>query len=278
MASGEEQAETPFTGISAPVPDMSVFKTVNTRNKKLAVAFAEEAIDEAAVHLGPRIVFFCDGGTDPRRPILGSGITYRELPSHSRGWVDFAFALLGSNDSGLAELVGVNCALSIALEEKKRRRGEAREFPKVLVFTDSMNVITWTEHLLDARPSACNRLDNPAFKDLSRHLSRLASRKILVEFHWVKGHAGASGNRRADRLARLAVRWSVTRARRPRADQGYEITLTPHTLPETWSVEVPVPKKRKRREMEEEDKGLQGQHGEEQEEGKSPDTKRAKTE
>ncbi|RYP59391.1 hypothetical protein DL770_010204 [Monosporascus sp. CRB-9-2] len=278
MTSGEEQTRESSTGISAPVPDTSVFRAVNTRDKKLAVSFAEEAIDEAAVHLGPQIVFFSDGGIDPRRPVLGSGVTYREFPNHSSGWVDFAFALFGSNDSGLAELVGVNCALSIALEEKKRRRGKVRGFPKVLVFTDSMNVITWTEHLLDARSSACNRLDNPAFKDLARHLSRLASRKIPVEFHWVKGHAGASGNHRADRLARLAVRWSLKQARRPRADQGYEITLAPHTLPETWSLEVPMPRKRKRREMKAEDEELQGQHGQEQEEGESPDTKRAQTE
>ncbi|RYP46208.1 hypothetical protein DL768_007527 [Monosporascus sp. mg162] len=240
MTSGEEQAGTPSTRISAPVPYMSVFKTVNIRDKKLAVSFAEEAIDEAAVHLGPRIVFFSDGGTDPRRPILGSGVTYKEFLSHSSSWVDFAFALFGSNDSGLAELIGVNCALSVALEERKKHRGAAREFPKVLVFTDSMNVITWTEHL----------------------------RKIPVEFHWVKGHAGAWGNHRADRLARLAVRWSLRQTRMPRADQGYEIILTLHMLPETWSVEVPVPKKRKHGEMKAEDKGLQGQHGEEQEEGK----------
>ncbi|RYP20113.1 hypothetical protein DL767_009530 [Monosporascus sp. MG133] len=199
------------------------------------------------------------------------------MTSDSPSWVDFAYGVFGSDDSSVAELIAVNCAISTILKEKKKR-GKAQVLPQSFIFTDSKHVLWQIGSLLEAKSNPSNRLWNPAIKTLARNLSRLATRGISVEFRWVKGHAGVRGNTRADRLAALGVRWCLAHLQRSKAYKDNEAILTPHTLPED-DQERPGLKKRKAQKIEAEDEEMlreAGEVAEEQRVGKRR-AKRVKT-
>lgn len=223
-------------------------------------------MDTAAIHLGPRMVLSTDGSANDHCLIVGARVTYKEYNGAFSPWTDLAFAATGSRGSGTAEHLAMNRALSVVVEKTRGRRGAIGRLPSVFIYTDSRHVIRLMFDFLQGRSKVCDRCADPEYKALARHLAILVSRRVSVKVIWVKGHKEVIGNNRADRLAALAVRWALTQ---PGLEQGYKVTLSPETLPETWSL-PPVQESSKATKRKREG------GGDESEENEKPSSKRVR--
>lgn len=251
-----------------------------------------QVLNDDAVHLGPRMVIFTDGGAKleecNQEVILSSAVTYKEYTGSTfTPWKDMTYTTtVAKANSCLAEHLAVNEALSVVLKEKRKRRGLGT-FPKVFIFTDSRHTIHTIYDFLEAKEKSCNNLGEPAYKSLARSLAILTNLRISVHVIWVRGHSGIKGNERADTLSTHALTWGLWRACWIKPAEGYHLIPTPWKLPEDWKTKTEEDDKHlalsqgmsrtakrrhaRRKEMEPSDDDAEGSSG-----TQSPGRKRAK--
>ena len=182
----------------------------------------KSASNPDATGLGHRIVYFTDGSLNNDKKTGGAGIAFKHFPVEiSPGatfeWIEHRVAVGGIQEIKDAEMLAICEALKLAVSEIKSNRSltqpnqlEPRSKPRILVFTDSSSCLEILEPYLRAKlKNRENELPylHPIFVGLLQCLSVLVSWDIEVGFHWVKGHSGLDGNRRADKLARESAQW-----------------------------------------------------------------------
>ena len=206
-------APTISTEPSRPTPAY----TVTIREKGIAELFATQVTSLTRPDLGPRLAFFCDGSWKTGSSLAGAGISYyKRCLDDGRQRVEAAYAAENYFDSLQAEFLGAATALRIALDEATTVRSATMTYPTIYLFTDSVSVLEWLKTFITERKPRGGKTDvekhakllSLASKELARLLCLFANKNIPLEFHWVKGHSGVQGNRRADRLAGLARKWA----------------------------------------------------------------------
>ncbi|KAI1073740.1 hypothetical protein F5B20DRAFT_597255 [Whalleya microplaca] len=102
--------------VMAPDFDVSRFKVI-IEDREDARSFVDKVMDEDVDDKWPRIVFFTDGSARHDVMLSGAGITYTIRDGRPSPWADSSIAITGDGGSIIAELVGVNSAIGIAIKE-----------------------------------------------------------------------------------------------------------------------------------------------------------------
>ncbi|RYP15311.1 hypothetical protein DL765_005792 [Monosporascus sp. GIB2] len=262
-----DRSEPRSIGAASHVSDKTELKVV-IKDPIEAKKFAVEAIDEDSTHLGPRLVFFTDGSLTHRGNVGGAGITYRRCTHGTSKWIDESFAVVGATTPCQAELIAVDSAVSIALQEMEVIHRCAFEYSdkkqpamSIFIITDSQSVLlSIRKHINGNFENAEGRgpaiYYHSAFGDLANHLVSLARFEVNLEFHWTKGHSGVEGNSRADSLARSAVHWYLRHHSPSTRQHGYVLLRAPTPLI-SCSIEEKRGRKRKASENDEGDNNAQ---------------------
>lgn len=182
---------------------------------KEALRFAADVIDPCVSPLRDRIAFFTDGSFNEVSTMGGAGVAFMGLPGESPRWTHDQRGVVGAGSSRITELVGLSMALQHANSEMENNRRVVSKhknpYPDIYILTDCKSALDTLSDYLSSPPGRYWRwpesFSHPIFEDISYRLDLLVRFKTRIEFCWVPGHAGSSGNIRADDLAKTARLW-----------------------------------------------------------------------
>ena len=108
-------------------------------------------------------------------------------------------APLGRNSNNFAELY----AIGTCLKELLQLPPSSSPIPHIFIFTDSLYA---SQSIISTKPPATNSAIILELRALYVSVTRLAP----TSFHWIRGHCGAGGNERVDRIAKSYAKLSRT--------------------------------------------------------------------
>ncbi|KAK6216007.1 hypothetical protein LQW54_003982 [Pestalotiopsis sp. IQ-011] len=171
----------------------------------------------------PRIVFYTDGAATKHdtRPSLtaGAAITDKKISQgNASDWADSSCGIVGTTRSDPSELYAVGLALETAANELEATHKSSREAEeqgdqaslRLLFITDSQAAMQDVHNYI-YRGKIPKKRSRDDFLPLMRPIIRLMDFNVTFEFHWVPGHKGIEGNVRADALAGLASKLTLSR-------------------------------------------------------------------
>ena len=146
---------------------------------------------------------FCytDGSASPNPGPAGAGASLFVPSLHSV--IDLG-APLGFGSNNLGELV----AIGILLDELLTLLVSLPRPPHVVIFTDSLYA---SSAVTSSKVPAAHAPSIRALRRLFAEVVKLAP----VTFHWIRGHSGAGGNERVDRIAKIYANLSIDQPPRP---------------------------------------------------------------
>ncbi|KAI0170521.1 hypothetical protein BJ166DRAFT_197431 [Pestalotiopsis sp. NC0098] len=187
-----------------------------------AAFFAAEVANPNWMPNKPRLVFYADGsgarGKKNSR-VAGAGITYKRVSNGNvSDWTDSSRGIICTTRADPSELYAVWLALKAAVNELEATHKSSREAEeqddqatlRLLFITDSQSAMLDVHDYISSGTIA-KGFSRDTFRELMQPLIRLKEFNVPFEFHWVPGHMGIEGNSRADALATVAARWTLSR-------------------------------------------------------------------
>ncbi|KAK8014846.1 hypothetical protein PG990_008142 [Apiospora arundinis] len=218
------------------------------RNKEDSQIFANQCCktyNNKAV--GRRLVLFPDGSDYPNSRTAAVAVAYKKLydldTTLEPPWIEEAYGVIRLHEAGVQETIGLIAALNIVEREAKNffatphwGPGGKLEPLLVYIFTDSLAALGDLENVVKMGGKGLRRKKDPRRRD--PHMRQLMNvwrglqndvhaDRLILHLHWVKGHAKAIGNVRADKLAShtSSVVSNFNSGRPPSSPlgQGYEV-------------------------------------------------------
>ncbi|KAK6850957.1 hypothetical protein PG987_000591 [Apiospora arundinis] len=218
------------------------------RNKEDSQIFANQCCktyNNKAV--GRRLVLFPDGSDYPNSRTAAVAVAYKKLydldTTLEPPWIEEAYGVIRLHEAGVQETIGLIAALNIVEREAKNffatphwGPGGKLEPLLVYIFTDSLAALGDLENVVKMGGKGLRRKKDPRRRD--PHMRQLMNvwrglqkdvhaDRLILHLHWVKGHAKAIGNVRADKLAShtssVVSKFNSGRPPSSPLGQGYEV-------------------------------------------------------